>query len=86
MSESKKIKRQRRDSRNYLARDFESFKASLNQYGRTFFPDKVSDFSENGLAGMFVELASYIGDSMSYYMDHQFQELSLEDAVEPKKY
>ena len=84
MSESKKIKKQRRDSRNYLARDFESFKASLNQYGRTFFSDKISDFSENGLAGMFVELASYIGDSMSYYMDHQFQELSLEDAVEPK--
>ena len=84
MSERKKIKKQRRDSRNYLARDFESFKASLNQYGRTFFSDKISDFSENGLAGMFVELASYVGDSMSYYMDHQFQELSHEDAVEPK--
>ncbi len=84
MSERKKIKKQRRDSRNYLARDFDSFKSSLNQYGRTFFSDKLSDFSENGLAGMFVELASYIGDSMSYYMDHQFQELSLEDAVEPR--
>jgi hypothetical protein len=84
VSERKKIKKQRRDSRNYLARDFDSFKASLNQYGRTFFSDKISDFSENGLAGMFVELASYIGDSMSYYMDHQFQELSLEDAVEPR--
>ena len=80
MSERKKIK----PLPGYLARDFDSFKSSLNQYGKTFFSDKVSDFSENGLAGMFVEMAAYIGDSMSYYMDHQFQELSLEDAIEPK--
>lgn len=70
--------------RSYLAKDFSGFKSDLTRYARTYFPDKISDFSDNSLGGMFIELAAYIGDNMSYYMDHQFKELSLEEAVEPK--
>lgn len=70
--------------RSYLAKDFSGFKSDLTRYARTYFPDRISDFSDNSLGGMFIELAAYIGDNMSYYMDHQFKELSLEDAVEPK--
>jgi hypothetical protein len=70
--------------RTFLNRDYESFKSSLTQYARTFFSDKLSDFSQNGFAGMLIELNSYVGDVMSYYMDHQFQELDLTQAVETK--
>ena len=52
------------------------------EYGRTFFPDKINDFSETGLAGMFIEMAAYVGDVMSYYLDHQFNELDIVNAVE----
>lgn len=86
MSNNKKnsLKSVRRNQRSYLNRDFESFRAQLVDYGRAFFPDKVSDFSPTGFAGMFVEMAAHVGDTMSYYLDHQFKELDLQTAIEPK--
>lgn len=68
--------------RNYLAKDFESLRSDLVRYAQTFFPDKIKDFSEAGLGGMFIDLAASVGDTMSYYLDHQFTELSWSDSVE----
>jgi len=85
MSNNKKntVRSIREAQRSYLNRDFDSFRASLAAYGRTFFSDKNADFGPNGFAGMMIELAAFVGDSLSYYMDHQFQELDLTEAVEP---
>jgi len=69
--------------RSYLNRDFDSFRAELVEYARTYFSDKITDFSENGMGGLFVEMAAYVGDVMSYYLDHQFNELDIQTAVEP---
>ncbi len=77
-----KVKSIRDDQRSYLNRDFNSFRASLTEYGQVFFGEKNADFGPSGFAGMMVELASYVGDVMSYYMDHQFQELDLNEATE----
>lgn len=74
----------RQSQRSYLNRDFSSFRRSLTEYARTFFSDRISDFSENGLAGMFIELNAYVGDVMSYYIDHQFQELDITEATETR--
>lgn len=83
MSDKKnKLKQVRKNQRSYLNRDFDSFRSELTNYGRSFFSDKISDFGTQGLAGMFVEMAAYIGDNMSYYMDHQFNELDIVTAVE----
>jgi len=68
--------------RNYLAKDFSDLRADLTRYAQTFFPDKIKDFSEAGLGGMFIDLAASVGDTMSYYLDHQFNELSWSDSVE----
>tara|TARA_A200000159_G_C7330581_1_gene342764 strand:+ start:810 stop:2741 length:1932 start_codon:yes stop_codon:yes gene_type:complete len=68
--------------RSYLSRDFDGFKNNLIQHARTFFPDNIEDFTETGLGGMFVDMISYVGDSMSFYLDHQFNELRWQDAVE----
>ena len=67
---------------SYLHRDFESFRNELVRYAKVHYGDQVQDFSESGLAGMFVDMAAYVGDVMSYYLDHQFNELSLETATE----
>lgn len=61
--------------RSYLARDFDSFKSQLLQYARTFFPDKIQDFSEANLGGLLLDMPAFVGDTMSFYMDHQFNEL-----------
>lgn len=69
--------------RSFLAKDFDSFKTALTRYARSFFsPEKLSDLSDTGLGGMFIELMSYVGDNASFYIDHQFAELDPETAVE----
>ena len=69
-------------TRSYLNRDFDSFRADLLRYARTYFPDKIQDFSESSVGGMFLDMAAYVGDVSSYYLDHQFRELSVDTAVE----
>ncbi len=68
--------------RNYLAKDFQSFRNELYSHAKLFFSDKIQDFSEPGLGGLLLDMASYVGDTMSYYLDHQFNELNWSTAVE----
>ena len=71
-------------ARKYVNKDFDGFRSDLEEYARTFFPNKIQDFSPNGFGGLLLELASYVGDVQSFYLDHQFGELNAETAVEPK--
>lgn len=71
-------------ARKYLNKDFDAFRNDLEEYARTFFPDRLQDFSANGFGGLLLELASYVGDVQSFYLDHQFGELNAETAVESK--
>jgi hypothetical protein len=59
---------------SYLNKDFTSFKATLQQYAKTYFPTTYNDFSEATPGNMFIEMASYVGDVMSFYLDTQTQE------------
>jgi hypothetical protein len=59
---------------SYLNKDFGEFKASLQQYAKTYFPNTYNDFSEATPGNMFIEMASYVGDAMSFYLDTQTQE------------
>jgi hypothetical protein len=59
---------------SYLNKDFGDFKASLQQYAKTYFPTTYNDFSEATPGNMFIEMASYVGDVMSFYLDTQIQE------------
>ena len=68
--------------RNYLAKDFQSFRNELFSHAKLFFSDQIQDFTEPGLGGLLLDMASYVGDTMSYYLDHQFNELNWSTAVE----
>ena len=78
----KKLKKER--SRTFLAKDFESFRTELLSYARVYFPDKIKDFSEASLGGLLLDMASMVGDTLSFYLDHQFSELNPLTAVEKK--
>ena len=82
----KNVKKQMKQvrPRSYLNKDFDAFRAELLDYARTYFSDSISDFSEASMGGLFLEMAAYVGDVMSYYLDHQFNELDLQTAVEDK--
>lgn len=69
-------------TRSYLNKDFDSFRSELLQYARTYYSDKIEDFSEASMGGLLLDLVSYVGDVMSFYLDHQFNELNIETAVE----
>ena len=68
--------------RKYLARDFDGFRAILLDYARRYYPDRIQDFSENSLGGLFLDFAAVVGDNLSFYLDHQFSELNPETAIE----
>lgn len=82
MAKNTKKKKINNKDISYLNRDFDSFRNELIRYSRVHYGDSILDFSEASIAGMFVDMAAYVGDIMSYYQDHQFNELSLETAVE----
>ena len=58
----------------YLNKDFSDFKANLINYAKTYFPTAYNDFSDANPGAMFIEMASYVGDVMSFYLDNQVQE------------
>ena len=64
----------------YINKDFTELRASLINYARTYFPTTYNDFSPTSPGMMFMEMASYVGDVMSFYLDNQIQETYLQYA------
>ena len=58
----------------YINRDFTSLKNNLINYTKTYFPDTYNDFTPSSPGMMFMEMAAYVGDVLSFYVDNQFQE------------
>lgn len=71
-------------ARSYLNKDFQSFRNEMEKHIRSYYGDKIKDVSIGSFMGMFLDTVAMIGDSQSFYLDHQFHELSPETAVEPR--
>lgn len=67
---------------NYLNKSFPDFKASLIEFAKNYFPTTYTDFSEASPGNMFIEMAAYVGDVLSFYLDTQIQESFLLTAKE----
>jgi len=72
MAESKQIQ--------YLNKDFDGFKQKLLEFAQVYYPETYNDFSDTSAGLMLIEMASYVGDVLSYYGDNQIQENFLEYA------
>jgi len=59
---------------NYLNKDFSAFKENLIEFSKTYFPKTYNDFSDASPGMLFIEMASYIGDTLSYYIDDTFKQ------------
>ncbi len=64
----------------YLNKDFSSFKADLIEYAKAYYPTVYNDFSQASPGSMFIDMASYVGDVLSFYLDNQLQESFLQYA------
>ena len=69
---------------NYLGRDFTDIRNNLIEFAKNYFPNQYNDFNEASPGMMFVEMASYVGDVLNYYVDNQFRETLLHYAEERK--
>jgi hypothetical protein len=69
---------------NYINKDFSTYRNTLINYAKTYFPTTYNDFTPSSVGMMFMEMASYIGDVMSFYLDNQIEETFIEYAREDK--
>lgn len=75
-----------RNSKNidYFGRNFTDFRQNLIEYSKTYFPSTYNDFNESSPGMMFMEMASYIGDVLSYYTDATLKESFIQFAADEK--
>ena len=69
---------------NYLNKDFSDFRDNLIEFAKVYFPNTYNDFNEASPGMMFIEMAAYVGDVLSYYIDSQFRESLLAYAEEKR--
>jgi len=69
---------------NYLNKDFSDFRDNLIEFAKQYFPNTYNDFNESSPGMMFIEMAAYVGDVLSYYIDSQFRESLLAYAEEKR--
>ena len=69
---------------SYLGKDFNQFRKNLINFTKQYFPTQYTDFNESSPGMLFLEMASYVGDVLSYYSDNNLKESLLEQASERK--
>ena len=74
MAYSKTSNTPRVKSVKYLNKNFNDFKTQLTDFAQSYFPNTFNDFSDSSPGMMFIEMAAYVGDVLSYYQDTQLQE------------
>ena len=65
-----------------VGRDFGEFRKNLIEFSKNYFPNTYNDFNESSPGMMFMEMASYVGDVLSFYTDTQLRESLLSTAEE----
>lgn len=68
----------------YLNRSFVDFKSDLISFTKRYYPTTWTDFNEANPGMIMLELAAYVGDVLSFYIDNQFKESLLAYAEEEK--
>ena len=70
---------------NLIGKDFGDIRQNLIDFTKNYFPQTFNDFNESSPGMMFMEMASYVGDVLSYYTDVQLRESILEQAQEKEE-
>lgn len=66
----------------FLNKTFPDFRQSLIDFAKVYYPNTFTDFNETSPGMMFIEMAAFVGDVLSYYIDSQFRENLVNFAVE----
>jgi hypothetical protein len=69
---------------NYTSRDFETIKQDLVNYAKRYYPNTFQDFNEASFGALMLDLVSYVGDQLSFYLDYQTNETFIDTALETR--
>jgi hypothetical protein len=58
----------------YLSKTFTDFRQNFIEFTKSYYPNTYADFNEASPGMMFIEMASYLGDVLSFYIDNSFKE------------
>jgi hypothetical protein len=67
---------------SYVGKDFGQLRQNLIDFTKQYFPQTYTDFNESDPGMIFIELASYVGDVLSFYADTNLKESFLDHASE----
>lgn len=67
----------------YTDKNFDNLREQLIELTKNYYPDTYNDFSPTSPGMMFIEMAAYVGDILSFYQDSQLQETYLQYAQDP---
>lgn len=67
----------------YTDKNFSNLRSQLVELAKNYYPDTYNDFSATSPGMMFIEMAAYVGDILSFYQDSQLQETFLQYAQDP---
>ena len=51
---------------SYLGKDFGQFRQNLIDFAKQYFPTTYTNFNESSPGTLFINMASYVGDVLSY--------------------
>ena len=67
---------------SYVGKDFSQFRKNLIDFSKQYFPTTYTDFTPASPGMLFLEMAAYVGDVLSFYSDVNLRESFLDQAVE----
>ena len=68
----------------YVNRDFSQLREGLIDFAKYYYPNTYKDFNSAAPGMMFIEMAAYVGDVLSFYTDYIFKEGLLYNTQERK--
>ncbi len=59
---------------DYTKKGFSEIKEDLKGYIKRYYPETYQDFNKSSFGSMMLDLVSYVGDQLHYYIDHNANE------------
>jgi hypothetical protein len=69
---------------SYTNKDYEKIRAALIDYAKLYYPDVNKNFNKASFGAMVIDMASYVGDMLSFYGDYQANETFIDTAIESR--
>lgn len=66
---------------NYLARTFDDYKSELIKFSNQYYPNMSDTYNDSSIGAWFIDLASAVGDNLSYSIDRAYQENNMNSAT-----